>query len=226
MNRTKRAEPLAPHERRQAIIEAVLPLLAERGAAVTTRQMAEAAGVAEGTLFSVFPDKRALILAALEYRFDPAPLSAQLGAIDPGAPLEARLTEAARVILDRTESVAALLSVLRTMPRPSEVPKEPPAFVREWSAAVTRGVTALLEPHRERLRLEPERVASAFVALLFASRYPFARQRERLEVGEIVEVLLHGVLAGSRADAEGQPDDADARAATTPFPGRGEPRCS
>ncbi|HUO45747.1 MAG TPA: helix-turn-helix domain-containing protein, partial [Acidimicrobiia bacterium] len=56
-----RAEPLAPEDRRQAIVEAVIPLLVERGASVTTREMAEAAGIAEGTIFRVFPDKCALI---------------------------------------------------------------------------------------------------------------------------------------------------------------------
>ena len=51
---TPRAAPLSPDERRRAIVDAVLPLLIEHGRAVTTRQMAEAAGIAEGTIFRVF----------------------------------------------------------------------------------------------------------------------------------------------------------------------------
>ncbi|MBN9326134.1 MAG: TetR family transcriptional regulator, partial [Cellulomonas sp.] len=45
---------MPPDERRRAILRAVLPVVRERGADVTTRELAEAAGVAEGTLFRVF----------------------------------------------------------------------------------------------------------------------------------------------------------------------------
>ena len=53
----RRASPLPPSERRTAIIRAALPLLIDRGLTVTTRQIAEVAGVSEGTLFNVFADK-------------------------------------------------------------------------------------------------------------------------------------------------------------------------
>src|SRR5690606_7898091 len=65
-SKRERATPLPPEDRRQAIIEAVVPLLIEHGPTATTRQIAEAAGVAEGTLFRVFPDKRALLFAVAE----------------------------------------------------------------------------------------------------------------------------------------------------------------
>ena len=48
------------------IIEAMLPLLLEHGEMVTTRQIAEAAGIAEGTIFRVFADKDELIAAVVE----------------------------------------------------------------------------------------------------------------------------------------------------------------
>ena len=44
-------------------MEATLPLLRAHGLSITTRQIAEAAGVAEGTIFGVFPDKEALLQA-------------------------------------------------------------------------------------------------------------------------------------------------------------------
>ena len=78
-------------ERRASILAATVPLLIDHGTQITTRQIAEAAGVAEGTIFRVFVDKETLIEAAVEQAFDPAPVEAELRAIDPTLALEARL---------------------------------------------------------------------------------------------------------------------------------------
>src|SRR4051794_36826348 len=61
-----RAVRMSPDERRAAIVAAVLPLLEREGVEVPTRRIAEAAGIAEGTIFRVFPDKRSLLLAVAE----------------------------------------------------------------------------------------------------------------------------------------------------------------
>src|SRR3954465_7061413 len=68
---TPRAAPLSADERRDAIIDVVVPLLLQHGSEVTTRQIAEAAGIAEGTIFRVFPDKAALLMAAAEETMNP-----------------------------------------------------------------------------------------------------------------------------------------------------------
>ena len=198
MPRKSRAEPLAPQERRRKIVEAVLPLLVERGGAVSTREIAEAAEIAEGTLFTVFPDKRAVILAAIEHRLDPAPLTRRLAEVDPGAPLATQLLAAARLITDGSEEVAALAGILRTLPSNEKKPAGPPRFFIEWREAVTEGLIGILEPHRTELRTEPGKAASAFVALLFASRLPVTGPKPSLKPEEIVDILLHGIAEPSR----------------------------
>ena len=70
-----RAAPLPPDERRAAILLAVRPVILARGAAVTSRELAEAAGVAEGTLFRVFTDKVTLVREAVLAAVDPADAS-------------------------------------------------------------------------------------------------------------------------------------------------------
>ena len=64
---------MAPDERRRAIVDAVVPLLLQHGDDVTTKQIAEAAGIAEGTIFRVFPDKAALLMAVAEETIEPVP---------------------------------------------------------------------------------------------------------------------------------------------------------
>ena len=82
-----RATPLPPDERRAAILLAVRPVLLARGAAVTSRELAEAAGVAEGTLFRVFTDKVTLVREAVLAAVDPADAVPELAAIDRTLPL-------------------------------------------------------------------------------------------------------------------------------------------
>ena len=195
MTRSDRAEPLAADVRRRAIVDAVVPLLVDRGASVTTREMAEAAGIAEGTIFRVFPDKCALIHEAVRVTVDPAPYLEQLARIDHEAPLEDQLLEATRTLLERSQAVVALLAVLHTLPPPSakDTAGWPPRFVTEAHRAVSGALTALLERHRDRLAIEPARAAAAMRGLVLASVHPAVARSERLTAEEIVRLLVGGI---------------------------------
>ena len=94
---SSRAAALPPEERRAALVETTLPLLIELGPSVTTRQIAEAAGIAEGTIFRAFPDKEQLIEAVVERAFDPEPTRIALDGIDRTLPLDDRLIEAVTI---------------------------------------------------------------------------------------------------------------------------------
>ena len=61
-----RAPRLCVEDRRRELAQATLPLVIEHGRAVTTRQIAQAAGVAEGTIFRVFDTKDDLVVMASE----------------------------------------------------------------------------------------------------------------------------------------------------------------
>jgi AcrR family transcriptional regulator len=121
---------MAPEDRKAAIIDAVLPLVAERGHDVTSRELAQAAGVAEGTLFRAFGDKTALVGAVavegLTRAGKPEETLAELTSIDPGLPLERRLELVIEMGRHRVAEVLRWMSVLRSMaPSPWAPPGSP-----------------------------------------------------------------------------------------------------
>ncbi|HSS12164.1 MAG TPA: helix-turn-helix domain-containing protein, partial [Acidimicrobiales bacterium] len=83
------------------IVKATLPLLLENGEMVTTRQIADAAGIAEGTIFRVFADKDALIAAVVDAALDTGPLERELAAIDIQLPFEVCLAVAVEIVQRR-----------------------------------------------------------------------------------------------------------------------------
>ncbi len=96
-----RARPMSPDERRAELIDVTLRLMRVHGRDVTTRQIAEAAGVAEGTIFRVFASKDELVDAALERAFEPGDLVVRIEEIDRGLPLRARLVVLVSILQQR-----------------------------------------------------------------------------------------------------------------------------
>ena len=112
--KTKRAPALAPDERRAMIVAATLPLLLEQGDRVTSRQIADAAGIAEGTIFRAFADKDEIIAAVVESALDPEPLEAALNAIPDGLDFEAGLAAAVVIMQQRVIDMWRLVSSVGT----------------------------------------------------------------------------------------------------------------
>jgi AcrR family transcriptional regulator len=191
----QRAEPLAPEERRKSIVEAVTPLLLERGSRVTTAEMAQAAGIAEGTIFRVFPDKAALIRAAMEASFDPAPELEGLARIERDLPFEIKLRKVATILLNRAERVHALAAVLRSLPHQSHRHmSQAHGRAMKANSVLFRGLTELFDEEADTLAVEPARAAAALRGLLYSVNFPLNDPSECLSPDDAIAILLKGVL--------------------------------
>lgn len=185
---------MPPEARRDAILQAVIPLLIERGAAVTTAEMAKAADIAEGTIFRVFPDKSALIFEAVKVTMDPDSVRAAMDAISATDSLQDQLIAAGRILVERFQRVSALAEVLRSMPNPPSGQRaEAHQFVTTANTAITAAVAGLFERHASQLVIPPATAASAFRGLVFATSNPMMTPGERLGLDQAVTILLDGI---------------------------------
>jgi len=177
----RRAAPLPPHERRAAIIGAVLPLLIQHGSGVTTRQIATAAGVSEGTIFNVFADKDALLAAALEVAIDLTPFERAVTEISRSVPFEQRLVAATELTQRRIVDIWKLVSQLGPQHQPATHKPLPDSGA----------LTALFAEEPGRLRIEPADAARFLRALTLSLTHPMMTAEPRTAT-EIVELFLRG----------------------------------
>ncbi|MFC9233443.1 helix-turn-helix domain-containing protein [Streptomyces decoyicus] len=221
------------------IVAVALPLVAEYGAAVTTSQIARAAGIGEATIFRAFKDKDELLDACVAEAVGTDHALRELASISLDEPLAVRLAEAAEALRAHLERLGTVIGALHASghrrgrepgagtrdsdgpsregagpsregdgpPRAGDGPRRegdgpprdadgPPRDGRAESAAVLRNaVVELIEPDRAAFRLSPEKVASAFLGLLFTRlQTPVAEADAPLTPDELIDVLLHGAL--------------------------------
>jgi AcrR family transcriptional regulator len=181
----RRAAALPPAERRAAIVAATLPLMLQHGTGVSTRQIAEAAGIAEGTIFRAFADKDALVEAVVESAFDPAPVERALAAIDPTLPFDERLAQAVIIMQRRLRDIWNLTAAVG---KPSSPPR-----VTEF-----KELTALFEGERDHLSRPPKMAAQTLRGLTLALTHPALAPDQPITPAEIVSLLLDGVRSDNQ----------------------------
>ena len=186
VNKPRRATALPPDERRSMIVAATLPLLLEHGDRVTSRQIAEAAGIAEGTIFRAFADKDEIIVAVIEAALDPQPLEARAGRHPAGLGFEDALAAAVVIIQQRVIDVWRLVSSVGT--RFHEMTRRPDGRQRRARAHLRR-----VPRRRSRSSRSSPRACCARSRCRRPTRCSPASRRAP---DELVQLFLHGVGGG------------------------------
>jgi AcrR family transcriptional regulator len=180
----ERAKRLAPDERRAAIIDAVIPLLREQGRDISTRQIAEAAGVAEGTIFRAFGDKDSIIQAAIDRLMDPEPLRAKLRGIDPDEPTEEKVRQVIQLLRDRLTGFIGFMSAIGMHGPPPGDRKEPD---EHWLAIMRQLF------RDEEISVPVESLAFYLRMLSFGSSIPVFNEPHQFTTDELTRFVMNGV---------------------------------
>jgi len=194
---------MSPDQRRDMIVRVALPLVAEHGTAVTTSQVARAAGIAEGTVFRAFADKNELMAACVAAALRADHLVDGLAAIPLDLPLADRLVEAGESLRAHLARLGAVIGALHgsgyPLRRPAPGESRPGGPDREEATVQIReAIVDLLTPEKDTLRRSPEMLAAAFLRLMFTPRRgSLVESSTEPTTAELVDLFLHGALAAA-----------------------------
>jgi AcrR family transcriptional regulator len=198
------ATRLSADDRRAQIIEAVTPAVLEHGAAITSRQLADAAGVAEGTLFKAFGDKESLLLALAEFHLS-AQENGESGLLALES-LEEVVEWTLRVLVERMRFIFRLVMAL------GPIGQRAAAGAKAEFEASKHRLGERFVPFRDELRVPPVVAAEIVRTLAWAAASNWGEQTPASSVDDILQVLLHGIV---RTEAAPRAAAAPHLAATT-----------
>jgi AcrR family transcriptional regulator len=172
----------------------------EQGLNVPTRDIAEAAGIAEGTLFRVFPTKQELIEAVLGEMLDPSELIRQLRAIDLRDPISQRVEQLVTILLDYGSSLRSMALLLHTAgPTAESWCPQPPNWKTDYFEVhlqtISREIGQVLASEAQRMAVDLMTAAAVVLSLTLSTLFLLpALSRSTPQRTELLRDLIMGAL--------------------------------
>jgi len=189
------------------LIDVVTPLLIEHGQALTTKQIATRAGIAEGTIFRAFGTKDELIQAAVDRQLDPEPFRERLRGIDVTLPLEEKVRAIVVMMRDRFTTVFTIMTALGRFG---------PPHAHDPRHELTDVLGEAVEADLERLNFGPERAGQIIRIVALSTSVQQIRGGLTFSAEEVTDVILYGIMGRRDDGSRGahHTDDATVTAAT------------
>ena len=134
---------MSSDQRREAILDAVSRQVVDSDMTMTTKELAQAAGVAEGTLFRVFDSKEDLLIAAFSYRLEQMAcddgVGSHLAALHELQDLQERLDAYIALVTDFIAAWVHMMAIFRR-------------FLRSQEGQQVKGVIRLHKPQIEHIK--------------------------------------------------------------------------
>lgn len=218
-----RAAPMTPQERHDQLVDVTLRLLREHGRAVTTKQIAEAAGIAEGTIFRVVTSKDELVDAALARAFDHGAIFDRIAEIDPALDLRDRMVRLVSILQQRFRATFGLIRKVGMLGPPAHLHDS--AEADAVRARLERACVELVGADAEHLSVEPGEMVHRLRLLTFAGSHEQVADGRLLSPEEIVDTVLTGLLAPAARPTCADPVDPATTPARPARPVREEASC-
>jgi AcrR family transcriptional regulator len=188
------------------IVQTAIPLLVELGPAVTTLQIARAAGISEPTIFRAFADKNEVLAACLATVTDPAQVVDELASIEPSPELRDRVIAVIDLLRAQAERTGAVVNAVSLA-----IPHQPRGHAATSDAERTRlsasretsyarlhtAVAAVLEPDAATLRTPTGDAAALILSIVMSLGRGggWAAGNASVTTDGLADLILHGIVA-------------------------------
>lgn len=189
-----RAAPLPREQRRRALLDATRPLLIKHGPGVSTRRIAEAAGIAEGTIFRVFATKQDLLNETIVDALAPDATLARLADLADAPDLMALATGIVAALQQQAQDTRTLLALVEhPLVAGADAAACPVPRHGERHRGVVDAIEALLVARATELSVPPRAAAGALYALGFGSTMAVTPSGTPPAPDRVAHLLLHGI---------------------------------